>query len=169
MPPADSQQPTASWITFRRTERDATPSLHLRHSVRCAGRMSAEKSGREGRSLSLALRRASQQSASTSGVYRQSKKFPNGDTYSGGWRNGLPEGEGRYCWADGSIYEGGWKVCHSPWLPACPQAIELFLLHASFPRCCAPNSMRCGLLDACCPACLECSHAACFIPRMMHA
>ena len=76
--------------------------------------MSAEKTYREGRSLSLALRRASQQHASTSGSYRQSKKFPNGDTYSGGWRNGVPEGEGRYCWADGSTYEGGWRVQHLP-------------------------------------------------------
>ena len=76
--------------------------------------MSAEKTYREGRSLSLALRRASQQHASTSGAYRQSKKFPNGDTYSGGWRNGVPEGEGRYCWADGSTYEGGWRVLHLP-------------------------------------------------------
>ena len=76
--------------------------------------MSAEKTYREGRSLSLALRRASQQHASTSGAYRQSKKFPNGDTYSGGWRNGVPEGEGRYCWADGSTYEGGWRVQHLP-------------------------------------------------------
>ncbi len=56
------------------------------------------------------LRRSSQQTASTSGTYRQSKKFPNGDTYSGGWRLGLPDGEGRYCWADGSTYEGGWRV-----------------------------------------------------------
>lgn len=79
-----------------------------------AGWMSAEKANREGRSLSLALRRASQQHASTSGAHRQSKKFPNGDTYSGGWRNGVPEGEGRYCWADGSTYEGGWRVCHPP-------------------------------------------------------
>lgn len=83
------------------------------HAAYVAGWMSAEKFAREGgRSLSLALRRASQQSASTSGAYRQSKKFPNGDTYSGGWRIGLPEGEGRYCWADGSTYEGGWRVSH---------------------------------------------------------
>ena len=80
-------------------------------STRAAGWMSAEKLGREGgRSLSLALRRSSHQAATTSGAYRQSKKFPNGDTYSGGWRSGLPEGEGRYCWADGSTYEGGWRV-----------------------------------------------------------
>ena len=79
--------------------------------------MSAEKISKEGgRSLSLVLRRSSQQTASTSGVYRQSKKFPNGDTYSGGWRNGLPDGEGRYCWADGSTYEGGWRVNSlTPW------------------------------------------------------
>ncbi|EIE18182.1 PIP5K-domain-containing protein [Coccomyxa subellipsoidea C-169] len=63
----------------------------------------------EGRSLSLTLRRASAQSASTSGYSRHQKKFPNGDTYTGGWRNGLPEGEGRYCWADASTYKGGWK------------------------------------------------------------
>ena len=77
------------------------------------GWMSAEKASKEGRSLSLALRRASQQHTSTSGAYRQSKKFPNGDIYSGGWRNGVPEGEGRYCWADGSTYEGGWRVSSS--------------------------------------------------------
>ncbi|CAL8463328.1 g2862 [Coccomyxa elongata] len=63
----------------------------------------------EGRSVSLTLRRSSALSASTSGFSRHQKKFPNGDTYTGGWRNGLPEGEGRYCWADGSTYEGGWK------------------------------------------------------------
>ncbi|KAK9917488.1 hypothetical protein WJX75_004962 [Coccomyxa subellipsoidea] len=63
----------------------------------------------EGRALSLTLRRASAQTATTSGFNRHQKKFPNGDTYIGGWRNGLPEGEGRYCWADGSTYDGGWK------------------------------------------------------------
>ena len=67
----------------------------------------------EGRSVSLTLRRSSALSASTSGFSRHQKKFPNGDTYTGGWRNGLPEGEGRYCWADGSTYEGGWKVIQS--------------------------------------------------------
>ncbi len=64
----------------------------------------------EGRSVSLTLRRSSALSASTSGFSRHQKKFPNGDTYTGGWRNGLPEGEGRYCWADGSTFDGGWKV-----------------------------------------------------------
>lgn len=75
----------------------------------------------EGRALSLTLRRASAQTATTSGFNRHQKKFPNGDTYIGGWRNGLPEGEGRYCWADGSTYDGGWKVaaCHKLRLLAC--------------------------------------------------
>lgn len=58
----------------------------------------------------MAFRRSSAQYARTSGRSTQTKKFPNGDTYSGGWRNGLPEGEGRYCWADGSTYDGGWRV-----------------------------------------------------------
>lgn len=90
----------------------------MKPGARAAGGMSAEKISKEGgRSLSLVLRRSSQQTASTSGVYRQSKKFPNGDTYSGGWRNGLPDGEGRYCWADGSTYEGGWRVNYlTTWL-----------------------------------------------------
>lgn len=36
------------------------------------------------------------------------KTFANGDTYLGGWKGGLPEGQGLYRWRDGSFYEGGW-------------------------------------------------------------
>jgi 1-phosphatidylinositol-4-phosphate 5-kinase len=79
--------------------------------------MSQKKQGLESRLASLALRRTSAQTASTSGQKNHQKRFPNGDTYSGGWCNGLPEGEGRYCWADGSTYEGGWRVMpHHPLL-----------------------------------------------------
>lgn len=55
------------------------------------------------------------------------KLFDNGDHYRGGWAQGgvrtqhaqhtqhaqqlpQPEGSGRYRWADGSVYEGEWKV-----------------------------------------------------------
>jgi hypothetical protein len=31
------------------------------------------------------------------------------DTYTGGFREGLPDGTGTYKWADGSIYEGHWN------------------------------------------------------------
>lgn len=38
------------------------------------------------------------------------KRFPNGDTYEGGWASGLPEGRGDYRWSDGSSYSGDWKA-----------------------------------------------------------
>ena len=38
----------------------------------------------------------------------ETKQFPNGDTYAGGWVNALPDGEGVYKWADGSEYSGDW-------------------------------------------------------------
>eukprot|EP00892_Ulva_mutabilis_P006728 jgi/Ulvmu1/4427/UM002_0152.1 len=40
---------------------------------------------------------------------QESKRFPNGDVYVGGWQNGLPHGEGVYKWADGSEYAGAWQ------------------------------------------------------------
>eukprot|EP00210_Caulerpa_lentillifera_P002864 g2735.t1 len=43
------------------------------------------------------------------GIERKLKKFKNGDRYEGGWRNGLPEGSGKYTWKDGSTYAGYWK------------------------------------------------------------
>ncbi|KAK9815279.1 hypothetical protein WJX72_000998 [[Myrmecia] bisecta] len=46
---------------------------------------------------------------STSSTSKHHKEFPNGDNYTGGWKDGLPEGEGIYQWADGSVYEGSWK------------------------------------------------------------
>lgn len=55
------------------------------------------------RSNSAVLRHASSDKALT-------KVFANGDSYAGGWKDGLPHGEGRYTWADGSVYEGVWKV-----------------------------------------------------------
>jgi 1-phosphatidylinositol-4-phosphate 5-kinase len=32
--------------------------------------------------------------------------FPNKDTFIGNYRNGLPEGFGKYTWADKTKYEG---------------------------------------------------------------
>ena len=55
----------------------------------------------------LSVRISSAQSASAAKIKHA---FPNGDAYVGAWAKGLPEGEGRYTWADGSTYEGGWKV-----------------------------------------------------------
>jgi hypothetical protein len=55
------------------------------------------------RSNSATLRHAASDKALT-------KVFANGDSYAGGWKDGLPHGEGRYTWADGSVYEGVWKV-----------------------------------------------------------
>eukprot|EP00210_Caulerpa_lentillifera_P003479 g3319.t1 len=43
------------------------------------------------------------------GIERKVKKFKNGDRYEGGWKNGLPEGHGKYTWKDGSTYSGHWK------------------------------------------------------------
>ena len=86
-------------------------------------RMAAPQREREGRQagLAMAMRRVSQLGASSTaaGTARGAKKFPNGDTYTGSWRNGVPEGEGRYCWADGSVYEGGWRVSHPAHLLSC--------------------------------------------------
>lgn len=38
------------------------------------------------------------------------KDFENGDCYRGSWQAGLPQGQGIYTWADGSVYEGEWQV-----------------------------------------------------------
>jgi len=42
-------------------------------------------------------------------IEQRVKKFKNGDRYEGGWKNGLPEGTGKYRWRDGSTYQGQWK------------------------------------------------------------
>lgn len=55
----------------------------------------------------LSVRISSAQSASAA---RIKHAFPNSDEYVGTWVKGLPDGEGQYTWADGSTYEGGWKV-----------------------------------------------------------
>lgn len=31
------------------------------------------------------------------------------DTYDGEWKNGLPEGKGKYTWKNGGFYDGEWK------------------------------------------------------------
>ncbi|KAH9310421.1 hypothetical protein KI387_025456 [Taxus chinensis] len=36
------------------------------------------------------------------------KAMPNGDMYVGAWNRSLPEGRGKYLWADGCMYEGQW-------------------------------------------------------------
>ncbi|GAB4813493.1 hypothetical protein N2152v2_000539 [Parachlorella kessleri] len=35
-------------------------------------------------------------------------RFEGGESYRGGWRDDVPEGEGIYSWSDGSVYEGSW-------------------------------------------------------------
>nr|BBC28437.1 1-phosphatidylinositol-4-phosphate 5-kinase [Yamagishiella unicocca] len=40
----------------------------------------------------------------------RTKQFANGDVCTGTWsQSGMPDGEGKYTWRDGSIYEGSWK------------------------------------------------------------
>nr|BCL66210.1 1-phosphatidylinositol-4-phosphate 5-kinase [Volvox reticuliferus] len=40
----------------------------------------------------------------------KTKQFGNGDVYNGTWsQSGLPDGEGKYTWQDGSMYDGSWK------------------------------------------------------------
>ena len=92
---------------------------------------------REGRQagLATAMRRVSALGASTSAApARGAKRFPNGDTYTGGWRNGVPEGEGRYCWADGSVYEGGWRVSHAR-RPSLSDALMGCIPRVAWPGC----------------------------------
>ncbi|KAL6749605.1 PIP5K-domain-containing protein [Haematococcus lacustris] len=43
------------------------------------------------------------------GEQSKSKRFANGDSYTGSWQNQKPHGEGRYTWADGSTYDGYWR------------------------------------------------------------
>ncbi|KAL8143348.1 hypothetical protein V2J09_016380 [Rumex salicifolius] len=40
----------------------------------------------------------------------EEKLFPNGDSYEGDLFKGLPHGNGRYTWCDGTEYEGGWEM-----------------------------------------------------------
>ncbi|KAK3125913.1 hypothetical protein QOZ80_7BG0611300 [Eleusine coracana subsp. coracana] len=35
--------------------------------------------------------------------------LPNGDFYTGQWRDGAPHGSGKYLWTDGCMYEGEWR------------------------------------------------------------
>jgi len=35
--------------------------------------------------------------------------YHRGDSYEGGWMDGMMSGEGIYKWKDGSEYEGGWS------------------------------------------------------------
>src|SRR6266700_3187705 len=32
------------------------------------------------------------------------------DSYTGNFKNGYPDGEGKYTWKNGSTYEGSWKM-----------------------------------------------------------
>lgn len=75
-------------------------------------------------------------------VEHKNRKFANGDEYVGGWRDGYPEGHGKYLWKDGSSYEGGWKegtkhgvgryvwpsgaTYHGEWLNGCMHGIGTF-------------------------------------------
>jgi len=36
-------------------------------------------------------------------------KYENGTIYSGGWWNGLKDGNGEQLWPDGAKYDGEWK------------------------------------------------------------
>ena len=36
-------------------------------------------------------------------------EYPNGDSYEGGFENGVKHGQGKYTWVNGDIYEGGYK------------------------------------------------------------
>ncbi|KAF4403347.1 hypothetical protein CsatB_016781 [Cannabis sativa] len=35
--------------------------------------------------------------------------LPNGESYAGSLHGNMPEGRGKYVWADGCIYDGGWR------------------------------------------------------------
>jgi hypothetical protein len=35
-------------------------------------------------------------------------RYTNGDVYEGNWENGIKKGNGKYVFADSSVYEGGW-------------------------------------------------------------
>ncbi|DBA84719.1 hypothetical protein WJX77_004824 [Trebouxia sp. C0004] len=57
----------------------------------------------------MSLAHLSIRRTTTNGPTTVDKKFAGGDRYVGQWKEGLPEGEGKYVWADQSTYEGGWK------------------------------------------------------------
>ncbi|KAA6423973.1 MAG: phosphatidylinositol-4-phosphate 5-kinase, partial [Trebouxia sp. A1-2] len=57
----------------------------------------------------MSLAHLSIRRTTTNGPTTVDKMFAGGDRYVGQWRDGLPEGEGKYLWADQSTYEGGWK------------------------------------------------------------
>ncbi|KAL4451482.1 hypothetical protein ABPG75_007144 [Micractinium tetrahymenae] len=44
------------------------------------------------------------------GVEWRDLRFPNEESYRGGWKDSRPEGEGCYTWADNSTYEGAWHA-----------------------------------------------------------
>lgn len=44
------------------------------------------------------------------GVEHRDVAVAPGETYSGGWKNGKPEGEGTYFWTDSSAYNGSWHA-----------------------------------------------------------
>ena len=47
---------------------------------------------------------ATLKTANEYGIFRY-----NNDCYEGGWKEGKRHGQGKYTWANGSIYGGGWK------------------------------------------------------------
>ena len=49
--------------------------------------------------------------ASTASAARNKvREFASGDQYEGDWNAGVPHGNGRYTWKDGSFYDGSWQV-----------------------------------------------------------
>jgi len=42
-------------------------------------------------------------------IEAKKKKYPNGDSYEGKWRDGAPNGNGKMTYANGNIYVGNWE------------------------------------------------------------
>lgn len=42
-------------------------------------------------------------------IEAKDKKYKNGDFYSGEWKKGKPDGQGKMTFADGTVYEGQWS------------------------------------------------------------
>ncbi|KAK4783056.1 hypothetical protein SAY86_007430 [Trapa natans] len=41
-------------------------------------------------------------------LYHSEQVLPNGEFYAGQWSGGIPQGQGKYLWADGCMYVGEW-------------------------------------------------------------
>lgn len=61
-------------------------------------------------SFHLTNGQASCSSSDTGGLRVGELLLPNGDWYSGTLLCNVPEGQGKYVWADGCIYEGEWRI-----------------------------------------------------------